>query len=96
MILDVDVCQFQIRLGVSLEQVISESKLNSKGIQDLIQSSEGKSFIIIPNIDKKLVHVLLSENINPSEMIEAYVRTVLTSYSVSNQNQVRIFFFSII
>jgi len=88
---DIDLCGYRIRMGVSFEE--ATSSLNSKEVLALINYYSSKSFIVIPNLEKKQVNVILAENISSSDMVEAYVRSVLAVYSFEYENEVSFGYF---
>jgi len=73
---DLDVCDFEINLGVPLDKALEGSELTKETLTDVIKKSYGKSFIIIPKVNQKQINVILQENITAEEVVEAYFRSV--------------------
>ena len=56
-----------------------ESQLPRRALQKLLDNSEGRSFLIVPNVQAGQFNIILHENISPSDVIEAYARAVFTA-----------------
>lgn len=78
-----DVCGFQIKMGIPLMHPLLEDQLRPYVLEQLASSFRSKPFMIIPVLDADSIFVTLHENIKPTEVIEAYVRTVFTAMVIS-------------
>jgi len=76
---DKDVCRVPIKLGMSVEEVLlHDSKVEEMGIVKAICNRTDKNyanpFIVLPT--KHSINVILHENIEPRQIVEAFCRSV--------------------
>ncbi|KRT79264.1 hypothetical protein AMK59_8573, partial [Oryctes borbonicus] len=79
-----NICGYKIKMGCSLRKALNLIKADE--LMNILTTSKGKNYIIVPNFKNKSLYVSLRHNETPHDVISAYFHAVMTGIALSKYN----------
>lgn len=86
--LDLKLCGFQIKMGVSIKDLIKKKYPKASHLKNIKDVYENRNYIIIPNVQDRKMYVLLNEKAMNDDILRAYFHAVLLSVIICVINDV--------